>query len=126
MNDNQILIKDKRKAIFVKGIIILLLMLISLFVALFPFISVNEKSIDIVFYIVGGVLFVLFTSIFIYILYKECKPNDALILTSKGFISPKHIGSEIQIEWTNVASVKILGKQDMPFLGISLENCDIV
>ena len=59
-------------------------------------------------------------------LFKESKPANALILSSRGFIDTKNVGPDIVIELTNVSSVKLLGKKDMPCLGITLENSDIV
>ncbi len=126
MNDHRIEIKEQRKGIFAKGLSILALMIISLTVALFPYLSESAMKNALVFFIIGGIAFVVFTTVFVLILIKEYNPNNALILSSHGFIDLKNVGDDIEIEWTNIASVKMLGKGTMPFLGIVLENSDIV
>lgn len=126
MNDNLIEIKERRKDWLFKGIFTLVLMLASLFVVLLPLLSIFAKSHSIYFYAIGGVSFALLTAYFVFQLYKECNPNTFMLLNARGFIDRKNVGEDIEIDWTNVASVKILGKTDMPFLGINLENSDIV
>lgn len=126
MNDSKLEIKEQRKGLFAKGITFLLLMIASLLVAFLPLLYSNANSNALLFYITGGIAFAVFTFLFALLLYKECNPGNALILNSHGFKAIKNVGEDIEIEWTNVSSVKILGKKDTPYLGISLENCDIV
>ncbi len=125
MNENHIEIKEQRKNWLLKGFIILVLMLISLFIALLPLLFEFNKSANAAFLAIGGVLFTALTALFVLNLYKVCKPRISLILNAHGFIDTKNVGNGIEIEWTNVSSVKVLGKSDMPFLGICLENSDI-
>lgn len=124
--ENNIEIKSQDKFWLLKGILCLVFMLTSLLVALFPLISDFAKAHSTTFYISGGIAFVAATALFAFLLYKECKPNNALILSAHGFIDNINVGENIEIEWTNVVSVKMLGKANMPFLGITLENTDIV
>lgn len=126
MNENHIIIKERNKGLLSKGIVYLVLMTASLLIAFLPYLSPNVTESANIFYIVGGILFLIFTVLFVFLLYKECKPADALIITSRGFTDLKNVGESIIIDWTNVASVKLFGKKDMPFLGITLENSDIV
>lgn len=126
MNDKNIIIKARNSNMLIQGIVFLVLSVISLIIALMPFLSANAKSVSTVFFLVGGTLFAIFMTLFVILLVKECKPANALILSSRGFIDLQNIGSDIVIEWTNVAAVKLLGKKEMPYLGITLENTDIV
>ena len=125
-SENIIQIKVQHKNWLIKGFLVLMLMLASLFTALLPLIVSFDGYIKTMLYIIGGVLFVIFTAIFVHILYKECKPDNALVLTAHGFTDNKNIGEGIEIEWTNVSSVKMMGKANMPFLGVTLENSDII
>lgn len=126
MNENHIEIKEQRKNWLLKGFVILVLMLISLFIALIPLLFEFEKSVNGAFSVTGGIIFAALTALFVLNLYKVCKPKVSLILNAHGFIDTKNVGNGIEIEWTNVSSVKVLGKSDMPFLGICLENSDII
>lgn len=124
MKEKSIIVKERSSGLFAKGFAILILMLVSLLCALLPLLVADIKDIASYFYIAGGALFVLFTALFIALLYRECNPKDALILTAHGFTDIKNIGTEI--EWTNVSDVKLINRRDNPLLGISLENTDIV
>ncbi len=126
MNESNINIKAKNSNMLIQGIVFLVMTVISLLIALMPYLSEDAMKISTVFFIVGGVMTAIFITLFVVLLYKECKPSNALILNSRGFIDTKNVGDDILIEWTNVATVKILGKKDMPFFGITLENSDIV
>ncbi len=125
-NENIIEIKGVSKNWLAKGVLTLALMLVSLYVALLPFVSLFAKQNALIFYIIGGVAFVAFTAYFVYLLYTECTPKNALILSARGFIDVNNIGQNVEIEWTNVTAVKILGKSNMPYLGITLDNVDII
>jgi hypothetical protein len=125
VNENQLQIKERKGGLFIKGIGLLLLMVGSLFVAFLPFLE-REIINRLPFYIVGGCLFCLSTVFFIYLLYKECDPDNIFVLNSHGFVSPKIIGNDIEIEWTNVSHVQLLGSKESPYFGITLENPDIV
>ncbi len=124
--ENNIEIKKQDRFWLLKGIFCLLFMLGSLFIALLPLISDAAKQHSMFFYIFGGISFVLLTALFSYLLYKEMKPTNAIILNAHGFVDTINIGNGIEIEWTNVASVKMLGKANMPFLGVTLENTDLI
>lgn len=124
MKEKSIIVKERSSGLFAKGFAVLILMLVSLLCALLPLLVADIKDIASYFYIAGGALFVLFTAMFIALLYRECNPKDALILTAHGFTDIKNIGTEI--EWTNVSDVKLINRRDNPLLGISLENTDIV
>lgn len=126
MKDNSIFIKEKRKDLFTRGFIILALMIVSLLCAFAPLLMDGINDGRTAFYAIGGILFVTFLSMFIYLLYKEFHPDTLMILGSRGFVDKKNVGENIEIEWTNVASVKLLGNTEMPYLGITLENSDIV
>ncbi len=126
MNDNHIEIKERRSSLLAKGIIFLFLSLISLIIALLPYIVISLRDNSLVFYLSGGISFAFFATMFVFLLVKECKPDNALILNLHGFTDRKNIGENIEIEWTNVASVKLMGKKEMPYLGITLENADLV
>lgn len=126
MNESNINIKARNSNMLIQGISFLVMTVVSLLIALMPYLSEDAMKISTVFFIVGGIMTAVFLSLFVFVLYKECKPADAMILNSRGFIDTKNVGENILIEWTNVASVKILGKKDMPFFGITLENSDIV
>lgn len=126
MTDNHIEIKERRASLVAKGIIFLFLAVFSLTIALLPYIVEEFKDNSLTFYLAGGIAFCFFATMFIFLLFKECKPDNILILNSRGFTDNKNIGSHIVIEWTNVATVKLMGKKETPFLGITLENADLV
>lgn len=125
MNTQKIEIKERRNGFITKGFIYLFLSLISLFIALLPYIFTKLSENRIYFFLVGGVAFVACAILFVLHLFRECKPQNALVLTQRGFTDAINTG-DYEVEWTNVSSVKLLGKKDAPYLGISLENTDIV
>ncbi len=126
MNENYIEIKEKRSGFLLKGFLLLASMLISLFFGSLPFITTSAKTLAGLFYLIGGTFFVVTLALFVLHLYKEMKPRNAMILKAHGFIDCINVGENIEIDWTNVSSVKMLGKKDDPFFGINLENTDIV
>lgn len=126
MNENHIEIKERRSSLVAKGIIFLFLAVFSLSIALLPYILSVFKDNALAFHLSGGIAFCFFATMFVFLLFKECKPDSAIILNSHGFIDNKNIGANIEIEWTNVASVKLMGKKETPYLGITLENADLV
>ncbi len=126
MNNKYIEIKEQRKDAFVKEILFLVLAIVSLTAALLPFILEAARKTPGPFFLLGGVAFAVFATLFLFNIFKDFKPNNALILNPKGFIDIKNVGDDIEIEWTNVSTVKLLGKGSTPFLGISLENIDII
>ena len=126
MNDKNIIIKQRNGNMLIQGIVFLVMSVVSLIIAFLPYLSAEANKVAIVFYSIGGISFAVFFTLYIVLLYKEFKPADALILTSRGFTDIKNVGSDITIDWTNVSSVKLLGKKELPYLGINLENCDIV
>ncbi len=126
MNENHIEIMKQNKDWFVKGILFLVLMIISVSVALLPFLMDGIEAISTTFYVIGGIAFAIFTALYVYNLYSQCKPKVALSLNAHGFSDYINIGENVEVEWTNISSVKILGQEDMPFLGISFEDTDIV
>ncbi|MBR5279189.1 MAG: hypothetical protein IKU23_08030, partial [Clostridia bacterium] len=126
MNNQITEIKREQKNWFNKGIAFLAVMLISLFLALFPFISDVNIELQIFLHLFGGILFLVFATLFAILLYFEINPKTAIKFTNKGFIDIINIGENIEIEWTNISAVKVLGKENVKFLGITLENPDIV
>lgn len=126
MNESNINIKERNSNMLVQGVLYLFGSVMSLIIALTPFLSSDAMKIKTVFYIVGGALFALFASMFVLLLYKECNPKNAIVITSRGFYDRNNVGEDILVEWTNVASVKMLKRNQNPFFGIILENTDIV
>ncbi len=125
-NENIIEIKKQQKNWLIKGFIFLFLMLASLFLALLPLVNELAKTNSKLFYSVGFSLFAVFTVLYSINLYKACKPANALILSARGFIDRLNVGDDIEIEWTNVTAVRMLGRANMPFLGVTLENPDMI
>ena len=126
MNDNHIEIKERRSSLIAKGIIFLFLSVFSLTITLLPYLVHEFKEKATAFYLGGGITFCCFATIFVFLLFKECKPDSIIILNSRGFKDFKNVGANVEIEWTNVASIKLMGKKETPYLGITLENADIV
>ncbi len=126
MNNQITEIKNQQKNWFSKGIVFLTIILLSLFLALLPLITNVNVEIQIFLHLFGGVLFLTFSTLFAILLYYELYPKTAIKFTNKGFIDINNIGEGIEIEWTNIVAVKVLGKENMKFLGITLENPDIV
>lgn len=126
MNDKQIQIKERSRGYFTKGIFFLILMTVSLLYAFYPILSSRAVSGVTYYYALGGGAFAIFTGFFSFLIYKEFKPDSAFILNARGFTDIFNVGKDIEIEWTNVASVKVMGKKENPFFGISLEDNDIV
>ena len=126
MNKNYIEIKEQRRDVLVKEIFILVMMIVSLTTALFPFLSETASETPGPFFIIGGIAFLSFTAIFVYFLYKDLHPDNAIVITDKGFVDYKNVGADIVVEWTNISSIKLLGRGASPFLGIMLENSDII
>ncbi len=126
MNDNHIEIKEMRSSLIARGIIFLFLAVFSLSIALLPYIIKDFSDNALTFYLGGGIAFCIFATLFVFLLFKECKPDSIIVLNSRGFTDKKNIGANVEIEWTNVASVKLMGKKETPYLGITLENVDIV
>jgi len=125
MQNNHIVIKEQQKDWLLKGFIYLGLMILSLVFTFIPLFSGNDNG-KIIFYIIGGLAFTASTTVFVLLLYKVCNPGVAMILNARGFIDKKNVGDRIVVDWTNVSAIKQLGKNDMPYLGVSLENSDIV
>ncbi len=125
-NENIIEIKKQQKGWFAKGLLFLALMLASLYVSLMPLVSDFANKNSNIFYVAGFSLFIIFTFAFVFNIYKTCKPANALVLSAHGFIDNINIGEGIEIEWTNVTAVKMLGKTNMPYLGVTLENTDFI
>lgn len=126
MNDNHIEIKERRGSLIAKGVIYLFLTVFSLTIALLPYIFSEFQDNSLIFSLSGGIAFCSFATLFVFLLFKECKPDSIMVLNSHGFTDRKNIGANIEIEWTNVSSVKLMGKKEMPYLGITLENADLV
>ena len=125
-NDNIIEIKKRNKNWFLNGFIYLLLMLGSLLIALFPLVNQYAQSNKTTFLLIGLAAFIGSACLYAFNIYSVLKPQNALILSARGFIDTIDIGEGIEIEWTNVTAVKMLGKSNMPFLGVTLENTDVI
>lgn len=125
MNENIFEIKEKRSGYFAKGIVFLILAVLTLFIALFPYAFPYLKINTLLFLIPGGIGFIAFAILFVSHLNRECVPGNAMVLTDNGFTHFSSTG-DLEIEWTNVASIRLYGQSDSPCLGIYLENVDIV
>lgn len=119
-------IKEKRGNFIVKGIFWLFLALASLLCALLPYISAYASEKKLWFFLVGGAAFVFFTTLFVMLLVREIRPGNAMVLNSRGFRCASLLGSDMEIEWTNVAGIGVFGTKKTPLFGIRLENSDIV
>ncbi len=125
MQNNHIVIKEQQKNWLLKGFLYLGAMIAALAFTFIPLFSGNPSN-KMLFYILGGLAFTVFTTLFVLLLYKVCNPGIALILNARGFIDKKNIGDRIVIDWKSISAVKQLGKKEMPYLGISLENIDTI
>ncbi len=125
MNYNIIEIKEKRSNFLTIGICWLFLSVGSLFFALMPYLFDFAAEKKIMFLAIGGIAFIFFISLFVYLLMREIKPQNALVLNNHGF-SVSSLGSNVEIEWTNISSIGIFGTKKSPLFGIRLENNDIV
>ncbi|MBQ0109115.1 MAG: hypothetical protein KBS44_02400, partial [Clostridiales bacterium] len=125
MKDERIIIRKRSKNFLIEGFIYLVLIIASLVVALIPFISLNIKT-KTPFYLIGGIALVVFAALFIRLLIAQSKPSEALILEKRGFTDLMNIGQGITVDWTNVSSAKLLGKDGNATINVTLENSDIV
>lgn len=125
MNHNRIEIKEKRVNFLTLGVLWLVLSVGSLFFALMPYLYDFASEKKMAFLIIGGLSFVFFASMFVLLLLRELKPQNALVLSNRGFLAAT-LGNDVLIEWTNVSGIGIFGTKKMPLFGIRLENNDIV
>ena len=126
MNNNRMEIKERKADLLSKGICFLFVAIIALVIGLLPLVSKLAAQSPIPFYLVGGILFAVFITLFVILIYREFNPKNALVLTASGFTDKNNVGEGIVIQWTNVASVKLLSRRNVSFLGITLENSDII
>ena len=125
-NENIIEIKKQNKNWFLNGFIYLFMMISSLFIALLPIINEFAKSNELTFVFVGIIVFLISAILYAINIFTVLKPKNAIVLSAHGFIDCINVGDGIEIEWTNVSAVKMLGKSNMPFLGVTLENTDLI
>lgn len=125
MNKQHIEIKEKRNSFLLKGSGYLILTVVSLFVTLLPYVSSELSASKLCFFLFGGAAFVAFTINFVLHIYNELNPRSVIFISEKGFTDIINIG-EYEIEWTNVASVRLLKKPTAQYLGIYLDNNDLV
>ncbi len=125
MKDERIIIRKRSKNFLIEGFIYLVLIIASLVVALIPFISPDIKT-KTPFYLIGGIALAVFAALFIRLLIAQSKPSEALILEKRGFTDLMNIGQGITVDWTNVSSAKLLGKDGNATISVTLENSDIV
>lgn len=125
MNET-IIIKERRNDLLIKGIPLLVLIIASLILTFAPEIFTGISIMPSFFYLAGGLLTLLFGTLFVLVILRQSKPDTAMILTSRGFTDIRNIGEDIEVSWTNVASARIIDSEGERMLGISLENPDIV
>lgn len=125
MKDERIIIRKRTKNFLIEGFIYLVLIIASLVVTLIPFISPDVKT-KAPFYLIGGIALIVFAALFVRLLISQSKPNEALILEKRGFTDLMNIGQGITVDWTNVSSAKLLGKDGNATINVTLENSDIV
>lgn len=125
MNET-IIIKERRNDLLIKGIPLLVLIIASLILTFAPEIFTGISIMPSFFYLAGGLLTLLFGTLFVLVILRQSKPDTAMILTSRGFTDIRNIGEDIEVSWTNVASARIIDSEGEKMLGISLENPDIV
>lgn len=124
-NNNHISVKARNASFLAKGILWLMLMLLSLACAMLPVFTSLSGGTAVALSAVGGVAFVASTAMFVMLIVREVRPIDALVLDQRGFRENLHLlGADV--EWTNVAEVGIYGTKKSPMFGITLENNDIV
>ena len=119
-------IKERKADLLSRGISFLFLTIASLLIACLPLISKIASKTPLPFYIIGGGLFLIFITLFITLIYHEFNPKTVLLLTSTGFVDKKNVGEGIEVQWTNVSSVKLLQRRNIPYLGVTIENSDII
>ncbi len=127
MKTDNIRIKRKSSDFLLLGFIYLLMILFGIFLIGLPFLSFAPSGalartflvlLGIACLAAGGVLYGL-------LLYRGIRPQDALIITNKGFTNKLVGGKEgVYIAWTDVASMRIFGMSKAPILGLTLENND--
>ncbi len=125
MNET-IIIKERRNDLLIKGIPLLVLIVASLLLTFAPEIFTGISIMPSFFYLAGGLLTLLFGTLFVLVILRQSKPDTAMILTSRGFTDIRNIGEDIDVSWTNVSSARIIDSEGEKMLGISLENPDIV
>ena len=103
MNDNHIEIKERRNGLLTKGVLFLVFSLLSLIIALLPYLIQSLEPNGLAFYLSGGIAFALFATMFVFLLIKECRPDNAILLNSHGFTDRNNIGDNIEIEWIKSA-----------------------
>lgn len=125
MKTDNIRIKRKNSDFLLLGGLYLLIVLFGIFLIGLPFLSFAPSSsttrvvlllLGIVCLIGGGVMYGM-------LLYRGIRPQDALIITNKGFTNKLVGGKEgVYIAWTDVSSIRIFGLSKAPVLGLVLEN----
>ncbi len=127
MKTDNIRIKRKISDFLLLGFVYLLMILFGIFLIGLPFLSFAPSGalarivlvlLGIACLIAGGILYGL-------LLYRGIRPQDALIITNKGFTNKLVGGKEgVYVAWTDVASMRIFGMSKAPILGLVLENND--
>lgn len=125
MNET-IIIKERRNDLLIKGIPLLVLIIASLLLTFAPEIFTEITIMPAFFYFAGGLLTLLFGTLFALVLLRQSRPDNAMVITSRGFTDIRNVGEDIEIGWTNVSSARIIDSDGEKMLGISLENPDIV
>ncbi len=125
MKTDNIRIKRKNSDFLLFGFLYLLLILIGVFLIGLPFLSFAPEAFAArAFLVILGILCVAAGgTLYGFLLYHGIRPQDALIITNKGFTNRLVGGKEgVYIEWINVASMKIFGLSKAPMLGLTLED----
>lgn len=125
MKTDNIRIKRRNSDFLLCGALYLLLILVGIFLIGLPFLSFAPSGGGAgIFLVVLGILCIgAGGTLYGLLLYRGLRPQDALVITNKGFTNHLVGGKEgVYVEWINVSSMKIFGLSKAPMLGLSLEN----
>ena len=84
MNET-IIIKERRNDLLIKGIPLLVLIIASLLLTFAPEIFTEITIMPAFFYFAGGLLTLLFGTLFALVLLRQSRPDNAMVITSRGF-----------------------------------------
>lgn len=126
MYESNIRIKKSSGAFMAKGIFYLIMLLASLYCALFS--KLQYISSDYLPFVLGagitGCLY--FSFLFVHTVAKSFFPSDALVITNNGiydFITYPSKG--LFVDWDNISSIRVFGSKKSQLLGIELFDTEI-
>lgn len=126
MFNREFRVKKSLGAFLLKGIFSLVMFLLSLCCCLLPKIFGVNADYTLYILIVGILGCVYFSFFFMMVVISGIKPADALVLTESGIYDfVTYPGKGLFIDWENVSSVKIIGSEKCPILGIELYDTEI-